>query len=56
MNDPQFIEKAVTAVLSEKTFSAAARKCGVSIRTLRRVRKSPEFEQAFREARTDLVK
>lgn len=56
MTDTGFIEKAVSALLSEKTFSAAARKIGVSVRTLRRVRKSPEFEEAFLSARSELVK
>lgn len=56
MTDHGFIEKAVSAILSEKSFSAAAKKCGTSVRTLRRVRKTPEFEQAFREARSELVR
>jgi hypothetical protein len=46
-------ERAIEALLSEKTLGAAARRCGVNEKTLRRWRaEDEEFKQAFAQART----
>jgi hypothetical protein len=45
-------ERAIVALLSEKTLGAAARRCGVNEKTLRRWRAEDEdFKQAFAQAR-----
>src|SRR5438270_366462 len=46
-------ERAITALLSEKSLTAAARRCGVNEKTLRRWMAEDEgFRQAYAEART----
>jgi hypothetical protein len=48
-------EQAVIALLSEPTIEAAARKAGVSYRTLKSWLTRPEFQAAYRDARRQLV-
>jgi len=52
----RLVERAVAALLSKSTIRAAARECGVSSRTLQRVMKQPEFESAYRDAKSKLVR
>jgi transposase-like protein len=44
-------EDAIAALLTQRTVEEAARSSGVSTRTLLRWVKTPEFDQAYREAR-----
>jgi hypothetical protein len=48
-------EEAVAALLVESTLEAAARKSGVSERTLRNWLKDPDFVRAYRDARWQIV-
>ena len=45
------MEQAVIALLTARNQEEAARSLGVSIKTLQRWQRLPEFERAFREAR-----
>jgi hypothetical protein len=54
-NGTRLVERAVVAVLTKSTFSAAAREIGKSPRTLRRLMQTPEFEKAYREAKSNLI-
>jgi hypothetical protein len=45
------MEQAVVALLTARNHEEAARSLGVSLKTLQRWQKLPEFERAFREAR-----
>ena len=45
------VEQAVIALLSAKTVEEAARSVGISVKTLRRWQKLPEFEKKLRESR-----
>ena len=56
MPDAETIAKGVTSLLSKPTLKAAAKAMGVSAKTLSRLRKTPEFQQAFQEAQSELVK
>jgi transposase-like protein len=47
-------EKAVTLLLSEKSVESAARKLGVSARTLYRWASEPEFRKSLSEAKSNL--
>ena len=44
-------EAAIAALLSQRTFEDAARTAGISVSTLLRWQKDPEFDAAFRAAR-----
>ena len=55
-NSERLREKAITLLLSEKTIEAAAKKCGVTRRTLHRWLRDSEFQAALREAKADLLK
>jgi hypothetical protein len=48
-------EVAIAALLSEPTQEAAARKAGISHKTLRNWLRIPEFSRAFRQARREIV-
>jgi hypothetical protein len=48
-------EVAIAALLSEPTQEAAARKAGISHKTLRNWLRMPEFAKAFRQARRAIV-
>jgi uncharacterized protein YggE len=48
-------EKAVAALLTEPTISAAAAKAGIGERTLHRWLEEPAFDQAYRNARRKAV-
>jgi hypothetical protein len=45
------MEDAVAALLSQPNVDAAARSAGISVATLMRWQKEPEFQKAYREAR-----
>jgi hypothetical protein len=45
------MEQAITALLSRRSVEEAARATGISVNTLQRWRKQPEFEATLREAR-----
>jgi hypothetical protein len=45
------MENAVTALLTQSNMDAAARSVGISVATLLRWQKEPEFQTAYREAR-----
>lgn len=47
------MEDAVAAMLTQRNVEEAARSVGVSIATLMRWQKTPEFQTAYREARRD---
>lgn len=51
----QKIEHAVAALLASKNVDDAARAAGVGTTTLRRWMRQPEFQTAYREARTALL-
>ena len=53
MNERQ--EKALAALLTEPTQEAAAKKIGVTARTLRNYLAAPEFLEAYRQAHAQLV-
>ena len=46
-------EQAIAALLTERNVDEAARSVGVSTATLMRWQKDPEFQTAYREARSD---
>jgi hypothetical protein len=48
-------EKAIAALLSSPTITAAAGRCGVSERTLRTWLKRPDFAAAYEDARSRVV-
>jgi hypothetical protein len=47
------MEEAVAAMLTQRNVEEAARSVGVSIATLMRWQKEPEFQKAYREARRE---
>ena len=47
--------RALAALLSEPTQAAAAKKVGISARTMRRYMADPEFYEAYQQAHTQLV-
>jgi lipopolysaccharide biosynthesis regulator YciM len=49
-------EKAISALLSSNTIEAAAKKAGISKRTLCRWLDTPEFAEAYRKAKADTLK
>jgi transposase-like protein len=49
-------EKAVSLLLSEKTIEAAARKCGVTKRTMIRWMKEPTFQAEYQEAKVLMLR
>jgi hypothetical protein len=49
------MEVAVAAVLTEPSMERAAAKAGVSMRTLRRWKREPQFQRALREARLNIL-
>ena len=51
----QKMEQAIAALLSHSSVEAAARAVGISVNTLLRWMKEPEFEAAYREARRTTV-
>src|SRR5580698_3630020 len=51
----QKMEQAIAALLSHRNVDEAAREVGVSVNTLSRWMKQPEFEAALREARRRLA-
>lgn len=53
MNEKQ--ERALAALLTEPTQEAAAKKVGVTARTLRNYLSDPEFYEAYRQAHAQLV-
>lgn len=53
MTDKQSM--ALAALLSEPTQEAAAKKLGISARTLRRYLADPEFAEAYRQAHAQLI-
>jgi hypothetical protein len=55
-NSERLREKAVSLLLSEKTIETAAKKCGVTRRTLHRWLRDPEFRAALMEAKAELLK
>ena len=48
-------EQAISALLAQPTFARAAKACGVSLATLHRWSKAPEFAAAYREARSEIL-
>ncbi|MGA2095221.1 MAG: hypothetical protein ABSH39_02890 [Candidatus Acidiferrum sp.] len=48
-------ERLIGALLSKPTIAAAAKECGLSVRTAQRRMREPEFEEKFRAARIQLV-
>jgi hypothetical protein len=48
-------EAAIAALMSEPTQEAAAKKVGISHRTLKNWLRIPEFSKAFRQARREVV-
>ncbi len=55
-NSERLREKAISLLLSERTIEAAAKKCGVTRRTLHRWMREPQFRDALMEARAELLK
>lgn len=55
-NSERLREKAVSLLLSEKTIETAAKKCGVTRRTLHRWMREPQFRAALMEAKAELLK
>jgi hypothetical protein len=49
-------EKAVNLLLSEKTIETAARKCGVTKRTMIRWMKEPQFHAEYQEAKIFMLR
>ncbi len=49
-------ERALAALLSEPTVDAAAKKAGLSARTMRRYMNRPDFAAALREARRETMR
>ena len=49
-------EEAIAALLSQRNIDDAARVCGIGARTLLRWLKLPEFSQAYRKARGEVVR
>jgi hypothetical protein len=49
-------EKAITALLSSNTLEGAARKAGISKRTLLRWMEEPAFREAYRKAKGDVLR
>ena len=49
-------EAAIAALLEEPTVAAAAQRCGVSERTLRRWQREPVFANAYADARRDVMR
>ena len=49
------MEAAILALLSEPTLDAAAKKSGVSISSLKRWQKRPDFQASFEKARRELA-
>ena len=47
--------RALAALLSEPTQAAAAKKVGISARTMRRYLAEPDFAEAYQQAHTQLV-
>jgi hypothetical protein len=48
---PRKMEQAVAALLTARNHEEAAKSVGISLKTLQRWQKEPEFEKAFRDAR-----
>jgi hypothetical protein len=55
-NTDRLREKAISLLLSEKTIELAAKKCGVTRRTMHRWLRDAEFRTALMEAKTDLLR
>lgn len=55
-NSERLREKAVSALLSEKTVERAAKKCNVTRVTLYRWLRNPEFRAAYMEAKAEMLK
>jgi hypothetical protein len=53
-NLPPNQQKALSALLSNTSVEAAAQKCGLGERTVRRYLKDPTFAAAYREARDEI--
>jgi hexokinase len=49
-------EKAVSALLSEKTIERAAKKCHVTRQTMHRWLKDPDFRAAYMEAKAEMLR
>jgi hypothetical protein len=49
-------EEAIAALLTQRNIEEAARESGISVRTLLRWLKEPEFDKAYREARRAVFK
>jgi hypothetical protein len=49
-------EKTISALLSSNTLEAAARKAGISKRTLLRWMEEPEFQDAYTKAKGDVLR
>ena len=47
-------EQAALLVLTQPTLKAAAEKAGISVKTLMRYRKRPEFQVAYQEAKLEM--
>jgi hypothetical protein len=48
-------EAALAALLAQPTHTAAAQACGVSLRTLQRWLREPEFAERYQQAKCELV-
>lgn len=55
-NSERLREKAVSALLSEKTVERAAKKCNVTRQTMHRWLKDPEFRAAYMEAKAEMLR
>jgi hypothetical protein len=55
-NNERLREKAVSALLSEKTIERAAKKCNVTRQTMHRWLKDAEFRAAYMEAKSEMLR
>ena len=55
-NSERLREKAISLLGSEKTIEAAAKKCGITKRTLIRWMKEPEFRAAYMEEKANVLR
>jgi hypothetical protein len=55
-NNERLREKAVSALLSEKTIERAAKKCNVTRQTMHRWLKDAEFRAAYMEAKAEMLR
>lgn len=55
-NSERLREKAVSALLSEKTVERAAKKCNVTRQTMHRWLRDAEFRAAYQEAKAEMLR